>query len=330
MSLSQRIPAFVKKSAERVVQATEAMKADPGQSMSRMLKPTVTAVAISATLAGSATLSSASATAAASSSQPNLNSVYMVRRGDTLSHISPSAWHTVATENHIANPDRIFIGQMLYVDVKQVVVRLRPMLMSRAQFNYLQQAHIHSRGYRPAPAVQPSKPVSKPTPKPKPISHPPTNSTGNNSHPPTSGGGFQGNAINFCHAAVDWSNMSQWKVPNSCYGTIYYPNPANFPSRPSWGWCNWAAEESHTNYGGYSVLGLTKHWDAPRVGAVVWFNGGVQGAGGDGHWANLVAIGPNGWGLVEEMNFYWRGGGWAKLDYRYIRLYAPGVAYLYA
>lgn len=143
---------------------------------------------------------------------------------------------------------------------------------------------------------------------------------------------YGGGQINFCLGqSLVWpSSISQWTAPLGCYGQIFAPNTANFPSRPSWGWCNWVPEEFHLNYAGYGALQLTKHYDAPRVGAVVWFNPGVQGASSAGHWAELIAIGPNGWGVVEEMNFSWRGGGWGKIDYRFITLYTPGVAYLYA
>jgi hypothetical protein len=32
--------------------------------------------------------------------------------------------------------------------------------------------------------------------------------------------------------------------------------------------------------------------------------------------------------LVEEMNFYFRGGGWAKIDYRYVHVGA-GIQFRY-
>lgn len=136
-------------------------------------------------------------------------------------------------------------------------------------------------------------------------------------------------AVQFCTGSVDFSNAAQWATPHGCYGQIFSPNPANYPARPSWGWCNWIPEESHLQFAGYGALSQPKHYGAPRVGAVVWFDGGDQGASSDGHWATLVATGPNGWGLVEEMNFYYRGGGWGKADYRFIHLYQPGTAYLF-
>jgi hypothetical protein len=139
-------------------------------------------------------------------------------------------------------------------------------------------------------------------------------------------------SIRYCTGWIDWSRPAKygrWTAPNGCYSYIRHPSQSGRPWRPSYGWCNWAAEESHLQFTGSGALRQTKHWGAPRVGAVVWFNPGVQGAGGSGHWATLVAIGPGGWSLIQEMNFYWRGGGWAKVDYRFIRTYASGVAYLY-
>lgn len=89
-------------------------------------------------------------------------------------------------------------------------------------------------------------------------------------------------------------------------------------------------ELAHINYRGTSVLGLYKHYGAPRVGAVIWYNPGVQGASSEGHWGLVVAIGPNGWMLTEEANFYYRGGGFGRIDYRYVRYNTGGVAFLYA
>ncbi|MGZ6281678.1 MAG: LysM peptidoglycan-binding domain-containing protein [Ktedonobacterales bacterium] len=306
--------------------------ADPGRSASRLIKPTVAAATLAATLAGSGTLLTS---AAKQPEQVSLNWAYTVHRGDTLSHISPTAWQAVAHENALRDPNRIYVGQFLYVDVKQVAPGLRQTLITRATLLYLQRAGFHSHPKHPAAPKPAPKPVAKPAPPPSSTSgtSPTSPSKGINNQPPTSGGNLGGSgssSVAYCRTAVDFSNAAQWAVPHGCYGTIYYPNPASMPARPGFGWCNWLPEEAHLNYVGSSVLGLTKHWGAPRVGAVVWFNPGVQGAGGAGHWANLVAIGPNGWGLVEEMNFSWRGGGFGRVDYRFIRLYTPGLAYLYA
>jgi LysM repeat protein len=45
------------------------------------------------------------------------SSTYVVKPGDTLSQIAPSTWRAVAVANDIANPDLIFPGQVLRLDV---------------------------------------------------------------------------------------------------------------------------------------------------------------------------------------------------------------------
>lgn len=129
--------------------------------------------------------------------------------------------------------------------------------------------------------------------------------------------------------AIVWpAHISQWTVPSGCYAGIYRPNPANYVSRPSYGYCNWWPEVLSPGYAGSAVLHLASH-SAPRIGATVFFAGGVQGASRDGHYARVVAIAPGGyWVLITEMNFTWRGGGFAKVDYRYIHVGA-GVSFRY-
>ncbi|HEX8034247.1 MAG TPA: CHAP domain-containing protein [Ktedonobacterales bacterium] len=66
----------------------------------------------------------------------------------------------------------------------------------------------------------------------------------------------------------------------------------------------------------------------PRAGATVVFQPGVQGAGGAGHVAHVEAVYPGGWFLISEMNFYWNGGGWGRVDYRYAHS-GGGVQFIY-
>ena len=66
----------------------------------------------------------------------------------------------------------------------------------------------------------------------------------------------------------------------------------------------------------------------PRVGATVVFQPGVQGAGGAGHVAHVVKVYPDNWFLVSEMNFYWNGGGWGRVDYRFAHA-GSGVQFIY-
>ena len=131
-----------------------------------------------------------------------------------------------------------------------------------------------------------------------------------------------------CHDRVVFpASIHQWSAPSGCYGRIYYPNPANYVNRPSYGWCNWWPEVLHPTLTGYAALHQPNH-STPRAGAVVFFAPFVQGASAAGHYAQVVAVGPGGWLLITEMNFYWRGGGWQKVDYRFIHT-GPGVVFRY-
>lgn len=73
---------------------------------------------------------------------------------------------------------------------------------------------------------------------------------------------------------------------------------------------------------GYKVGSL------PSAGATVVFQPGVQGAGGAGHVAHVVKVYPGGWFLISEMNFYWNGGGWGRVDYRFAHS-GWGVQFIY-
>jgi len=132
-----------------------------------------------------------------------------------------------------------------------------------------------------------------------------------------------------CRSAVQWpKTISQWTVPLGCYSKIYTPNPASYPSRPSYGYCNWWPEVLHPSFSGSSVLHLPSH-STPKPGAVIFFAPHVQGAGDDGHYAQVVAVAPGGkWVLITEMNFYWRGGGFKRVGYRFIQV-GSGVSFRY-
>jgi hypothetical protein len=123
-------------------------------------------------------------------------------------------------------------------------------------------------------------------------------------------------------------NITNWTVPPGCYANIYVPNPSNYVQAASWGYCNWWIEVTHPQapditYGPYP-RGLT-----PVAGAAIYFDGGEQGADSAGHFAEAVAVSPDGyWVLISEMNFAWRGGGFGKIDYRYIHV-SPHVHFMY-
>lgn len=123
-------------------------------------------------------------------------------------------------------------------------------------------------------------------------------------------------------------NISNWTTPPGCYANIYVPNRANYIQAASWGYCNWWIEVTHPQapditYGPYP-RGLT-----PVPGAAIYFDGGEQGADYAGHFAETVAVSPDGyWILISEMNFAWRGGGFGKIDYRYVHV-SPHVHFMY-
>ena len=122
-------------------------------------------------------------------------------------------------------------------------------------------------------------------------------------------------------------NISQWTVPPGCYATIYTPNPANFPAQAGWGYCNWWVNEQHLDHPDITEDNFPRT-STPIAGEAVWFDPDVQGASSDGHWAQLVAISPGGyWLLISEMNFSWRGGGFGRVDYRYIHT-DPGIQFV--
>jgi len=123
--------------------------------------------------------------------------------------------------------------------------------------------------------------------------------------------------------------MDQWATPPGCYANIYRPNPANYPFRPGFGWCNWWVREHHLKQLDITENLAYRHDTKPVPGAAIFFYGNVQGADSAGHWAQVVAIAPdNYWILISEMNFDWRGAGWAKVDYRYVHA-GPGVIFTY-
>jgi LysM domain len=120
-----------------------------------------------------------------------------------------------------------------------------------------------------------------------------------------------------------------WVVPPGCYGGVYTVNPAHYVSRGGYGWCNWWVEvvrpdEPTLTWGSGLQRGST-----PRVGATVYFAPFNQGASAVGHFAHVEAISPDGqYVLVSEMNDDWRGAGFKKVNYRYIRV-EPGVTFIY-
>lgn len=107
----------------------------------------------------------------------------------------------------------------------------------------------------------------------------------------------------------------------------------------AFGQCTWWAQDTRRDEN-LMHMGNAQFWAAvarsrgyyvsstPKPGATVVFQPGVQGAGGAGHVAHVVKIYPDGWILISEMNFYWNGGGWGRVDYRLAHT-GWGVQFIY-
>lgn len=132
-----------------------------------------------------------------------------------------------------------------------------------------------------------------------------------------------------CQSGIYWNGVpSSWVVPASCYGNTYAINPANYVYRPYFGMCNWWPEVMNPGVANPVYGNWPRSW-SPIVGSTVAFAPGVQGAGGTGHYGRVIAIYPGGyWFLISEMDFYFDGGGWGRVSYRYAHT-GPGVSFIY-
>ncbi len=125
---------------------------------------------------------------------------------------------------------------------------------------------------------------------------------------------------------IAWTiRPSSWAIPPSCFGGIYRVNPYSYGVETAdYGWCSWWPRAiKHDNA---ALVGT--RYRTPRVGAVVAFAPGDQGASSEGHFGYVESIGPSGWILISEMNMYWRGGGWQKVNYRYVHV-DWGTSFIY-
>jgi hypothetical protein len=138
------------------------------------------------------------------------------------------------------------------------------------------------------------------------------------------------NGLEPCHDTYMFlPSIWQWAVPPGCYSLIYAPNPKNYVSRPGFGYCNWWIRVTHPNHPDITENTSYPRGTRPAAGAPIFFDGGEQGAESIGHWAEAVAVSPDGyWVLISEMNFAWRGAGFGRLDYRYIHV-SPHVHFVY-
>lgn len=154
--------------------------------------------------------------------------------------------------------------------------------------------------------------------------------------------------------------------PSSSHGSSAPPAPPA-PVAPSGGYNPWAPVPGHPSYGmadfagdpwsayfgvctwyawyrhqGEPLLkmGNAASWPSvapsyglhvgttPVVGATAIFQPGVEGADGGGHAAHVEQVLGGGWFIISEMNFTWNGGGWGRVDWRYVYM-APGVSFIY-
>ena len=133
-------------------------------------------------------------------------------------------------------------------------------------------------------------------------------------------------------------NIGPWVSPPGLYA-YHMGDFRGDPYAGYYGACTWYAWYRHQGEP-LMQLGMARDWAynapryglrtgyAPAVGATAVFQPGVQGASGGGHAAHVEAVYSNGWFLVSEMSFYWNGGGWGIVSYRYAHT-GPGVSFIY-
>ncbi|HKT37859.1 MAG TPA: CHAP domain-containing protein [Ktedonobacterales bacterium] len=132
------------------------------------------------------------------------------------------------------------------------------------------------------------------------------------------------------------AGIRQWAKPAG-YHAYSMSSHGWYPSY--FGWCTWYASYRKQSEP-LMRLGNAAAWtkNAPRyglhtgtrpaVGATVVFQPHVQGASGGGHVGHVERVYSNGWFLISEMAFYWNGGGWGRVSFRYVHT-GPGVSFIY-
>ncbi len=131
---------------------------------------------------------------------------------------------------------------------------------------------------------------------------------------------------------------SNWTPPPG-YTSFAVTEPANDPWAGSFGQCTWWAQDKRQDEN-FSGFGDALNWAnaarargftvtaTPAANATVVFAPGVQGASSLGHVSHVEKVLTGGWVLVSEMNFNWNGGGFARVDYRYIHV-GTGVWFIH-
>jgi surface antigen len=127
-------------------------------------------------------------------------------------------------------------------------------------------------------------------------------------------------------------------VPGHTPYAVTEPNPD--PFKGAFGQCTWWAQHERPDE---NLRNMGNAWSwafnaphrglrvgtTPVAGATVVFHPGVQGASGAyGHVAHVMAVYPDGWFLISEMNAYGNGGGWGRVSFRYAHT-GTGVSFIY-
>ena len=132
------------------------------------------------------------------------------------------------------------------------------------------------------------------------------------------------------------AGISQWAIPPG-YHSYTMKDFSGDRYSSVFGVCTWYAWYRRQDRG---FLSNAANWantarargiptgSSPAAGATAVFAPGVQGAGGGGHVAHVERVLGGGWFLVSEMNFYFNGGGWGRVSYRYAHSGA-GVSFVY-
>lgn len=172
-------------------------------------------------------------------------------------------------------------------------------------------SHLHDLQTK-AVVARKKTPTTTTTPPPtRTNSTPSTTSSGSSSGSGT--GTAPSGGLGPCGGDYPWTgSVGLWVAPMGCFAQIFSPSAVSTGTWNSVGYCNWVVEALHhtNNLWGMPRLGL-------HVGAAVFFAGGVYGASAAGHWANVVSI-HGSWMLIIEENFTWRGGGFGRIDYRFV------------
>ncbi|WIG59492.1 MAG: hypothetical protein OJF49_002239 [Ktedonobacterales bacterium] len=183
-------------------------------------------------------------------------------------------------------------------------------------------AYAVQRQYARTPAAKSAPKVVKHLPAPRSASHSSKSSTGGGTPPPPPPSG----------------GYNPWQ-PVPGHPTYTMHDFAGDPWSQFFGVCTWYAWYRHQSEP-LEKLGPATNWPSaaphyglrvgttPVVGASVVFMPGVEGAGSGGHAGHVEAVLGGGWFIISEMNFYWNGGGWGRVDWRYVYVHS-GVYFIY-